>query len=349
MSDVVQPNAADEDVSMAALFAQRLPNEPLVPAVVDRLTTLVLDEVRNQAVLQDPPLPARRSGSHGAHFLLSAVEQVRSWMERLTPKQSLLLAGAGALAAMLLFVGISRVTPRPLSTVAAVSGGDATVLSAHNDSFRIRQDGDLLKLRQGDRVLTGEGSVALEHFADHVTVIEPGADVELTQLDEAEGGQQLVLTVHDGLVHSTIGQPLQATDRYIIQTPGITVTAVGTDFSVETISEEETLVSVFSGTVLVTMNAETLRVGPGQEVDAVAGQPLEVQPADGRYDGGQTPMLLTVADDVGTQLYAQPRLDSAPVGRLSAGQAVLIKAQDPTGRWLQVCCIAKQSGWVKVK
>ena len=266
--------AATEEADLRALFA-RLPDEPLPPGSLDRLTGRVLDEVQHTLaaveVDESDRSPLRR--------LRATPHRLRAWLRRLTPTQSLLLAGAGAIAAMLIFVGISRITPRPLTVTAAVTGGDATVLTRHTSRFRIQHDGDLLKLRQGDRVLTADGSVQLSHFPAHITVIEPGADVEVTQIDDA-GGVQLALTVYDGAVRSTLDAPLQPGDQYVVYTPGVTVAAVGTDFAVETISEQETLVTTFAGRVAVTMGEQTVTVGPGEEVDAVAGQPLEVQPTD---------------------------------------------------------------------
>jgi hypothetical protein len=266
----------------------------------------------------------------------------------LTPKQSLVLAGAGALAALLLFVGVSRITPRPLSITAEVRGGTATILSWHSDKFRIQSDGDLLKLRQGDQVLTEDGSVHFSHLPDQVAIVEPGTHVELTRVDEADGGRQLELTVHDGIVHSQITRPLQAQDLYVITTSGVTVTAVGTDFTVEAVSQEETLVTTISGEVSVTMGNQVVKVGPGQEVDAVTGHSLVVQAADGQYDGGQAPVLVAVEGERGLQLYAQPRADAAPIGRLPAGQSLTIQAQAPDGRWVQVCCVAGRAAWVQI-
>jgi hypothetical protein len=277
MSDAHQPPTGDEEAVLAALFAQRQPDEVMPPGMLDRLTLRVLDEMQHtllagEASAQQPATRSRR------RTLRLALERLRSWLGRLSPKQSLLLAGAGAVAAMLLFVGFSRIAPRPLTTTASVSGGDATVLSVQTSRFRIQRDGDLLKLQQGDQILTGNGSVQLAHFLDHTTVIEPGAYVELTELDDAGGGLQMALTLHDGLVHSTLAAPLRPNDRYTIHTPLVAVSAVGTDFTVETVSEAETLVAAFAGSVAVTMDGQTVTLGPGDEVDAIAGQPLTVHP-----------------------------------------------------------------------
>jgi len=236
--------------------------------------------------------------------------------------------------------------PRPLSVTAEVSGGDATVLNWHSDKFRVQGDGDLIKLRQGDQILTGDGSVRLSHLANQVSIIEPGAHVELTRIDEADGGRQLALKVHDGAVHSQLNAPLQAQDSYIVSTSGITASAVGTDFMVEAVSQDETLVTALSGHVHVTMGQQTVTIGPGEEVDAVLGRNLAVQTADGKYDGGILPRLVTLPAAGGLQLYAQPRLDSAPVGRAPARGSLTIQAEDPSGAWLKVCCVAGKPGWV---
>jgi len=336
----------DED-ALRSLFAQRLIDEPLPTAALDRITLRVLDVVRTNLVPTEytlRPVPDRASRTIAANF-----ERARHWLRSLTSNQSLLLAGASALAVLLLFVAISRITPRPLSITAEVSGGDATVLSLHSDKFRVQGDGDVIKLRQGDQILTGEGSVRLSHLANQVSIIEPGAHVELTRLDETDGGRQLALTVRDGIVHSQLNSPLQPHDLYVVNTPGVTVSAVGTDFTVETVSEGETLVTSLSGYVRVAMADRAVTIGPGEEVDAIQGRSLTVQAADGRYDGGLLPRLVTIGTGSELQLYAQPRTDSAPVGRLSAGRSVTIQAEDAGGNWLQVCCILGKSGWVKMR
>jgi hypothetical protein len=287
MSDAYGSPTAEEEDRLTALFARRLEDESLPPGALDRLTLRVLDEVQQTINAAPAPAanPARSTPRPARRTMRHTLEGVRRWLRRLSPKQSLLLAGAGAMAVMLLFVGISRITPRPLTTTASVSGGDATVLSRQTSRFHVQHDGDLLKLRQGDQILTADGSVQLRHFPDHVTVIEPGAYVEVTQLDEADGGMQLALTVHDGLVHSVLSAPLGPNDRYIVHTPVVAVSAVGTDFTVETLNEEETLVTALEGRVTVSMDGQTVMLGPGEEVDAVAGEALAVQPAASEENG----------------------------------------------------------------
>jgi hypothetical protein len=104
MSDANPPPTADEDAALAALFAQRLVDEPLPPATLDQITLRVLDEV--QTTLPGAQAkPASLAPSPQRSTRRSLMERLRRWMRRLSPTQSLLLAGAGAAAAMLLFVG----------------------------------------------------------------------------------------------------------------------------------------------------------------------------------------------------------------------------------------------------
>jgi hypothetical protein len=329
------------------LFVERLPAEPLPPAVLDRLTVRVLDEVN--ATMGPQVTSERLPVSATKGLWAGTVEGIRRYLRGLSPRQSLALAGAGALAASLIFVGVSRITPRPLSISAEVRGGEVTILNWDADRIRVQGDGDVIKLRQGDRILTAAGDVELNIAPNQVAIIEPRAHVELARLDEVNGGQQVALNVHSGVVESRIRAPLREQDLYVIHTAGVTVTAVGTDFTVRAVSEEETLVTAMAGEVNVAMGDQAVTIGPGEEVDAFVGRSLVVQPADGKYDGGRKPILMAVAADGGIQLYALPRADAAPVGRLPAGRSVTIQAEDAEGRWVQVCCFAGKPAWVQIR
>jgi hypothetical protein len=332
---------------LRSLFAERLPDEPLPPAMLDRLTVRVLDEVHTIIEPQVAGSPMPNGATKG--LFAGTIEGIRHFLRGLSPRQSLALAGAGALAASLLFIGVSRITPRPLSLTAEVSGGEVTILNWHADRIRVQGDGDVIKLRQGDRILAETGNVQINLAPDQVAVVGPGAHVELTRLDEANGGQQLALTVHDGAIESRLRAPLGEQDLYVINTAGVTVTAVGTDFTVQAVSADETLVTAMKGQVNVVMGDEAVTVGAGEEVDAFRGRSLVVQPADGKYDGGRKPFLLAVAADDGLQLYALPRADAAPVGRLPAGDSVTIQAEDAGGNWVQICCVAGRPAWVQIR
>lgn len=328
-----------EDQELQMLFDRGLRAEALPPAVLDRVVLQVLDEVQHSG-LRPPAAPAP-----------SYLERFRNWLGRLRPTQSLALAGVGALAVMLLFALVSRLTPRAVSAVAEVMGGDATVLRAHNDSYRVYRDGDVLKVGQGDQILTRDGSVRLTAFPNQTAVIEPGSNVTIAQLDEANGATQVALAVSDGTVRSSIAEHLQSDDSYVINAPGVNVSAYGTEFSVEAVSQEETLVTAYTGAVTVEMGQQKVQIGPGQEVDAVVGKALAVDVADGKYDGGNAPYLVAVDAGQGLQVLSLPQPAAAVLGKLLAGESLKIVDRQDTqtaGQWVQVCCIAGQPGWVSL-
>ena len=219
---------------------------------------------------------------------------------------------------MLLFVGISRLSPRPLAAVATVIGGDATVLRAHNSSFRTYHDGDVLKVQQGDHILTQSAVVTVSHFANQSAVIEPGAHVEIAELDDANGGTQVEMVVHDGAVRSDIDEHLGSNDRYVVQRTRPEVRAHGTTFTVEVVSEAETLVTAQQGEVEVQMGAQAVEVGPGEEVDAVLGLTLQVAHADGKHSGVPAPILVVVEASEGLQIFAAPQMSARILGEDSS-------------------------------
>jgi len=338
MSDQSPSEYPGDDDPLCSLFVRHLQLEALPVEASERLVQRVLAEVQN--VYVTPTSVPKQAPGH--------LDRFRNWLGGLRPVQSLALAGAGAVLIMLLIVGVSRITPRPLAAVTTVAGGDATVLRAHNGSFRTYHDGDVLKVQQGDHILTASAVVTVSQFADQVAVIGPSAHVEIAQLDDANGGTQVDMVVHAGQVRADIGAHLDANDRYVIHAPGITVTAHGTVFSVEAIADDETIVTAFEGEVEVQMGDQFVSVGPGEEVDAIIGGALLVGRADGQHDGGPTPILVAVdaADEL--HLLAAPQASAPWLGKLLAGRTFQIEEQDPTGEWYRVCCVGNQSGWVRV-
>lgn len=123
--------------------------------------------------------------------------------------------------------------PHPLSAPAKVAAGDVMLLRAQNNSSRLFHDGDLLKLQKGDQVITDSGMVTVTHFPAQVAVIEPGAHLELAELDEADGGVRVAMDVHDGAVRGSLDAPLDAKNRFVVRAPNVEVTAHGTEFAVE--------------------------------------------------------------------------------------------------------------------
>jgi hypothetical protein len=309
---------------------------PLPAGTAERLAKQVQDEVRRvYAPKQAPHRPA-----------YSRFERFRAWARSLRPAQSLALAGATALAVLILLAGLARLMPRPLSALAEVAAGDVMVLRAQNGSFRLFHDGDILRLQKGDQVITDSGMVTVTHFPDQVAVIEPGAHVELAELDEADGGTQVEMYVHDGAVRSSLDAPLDAKDRFVVRAPNVEVTAHGTEFTVEAIGDGEALVTTVEGEVEVQTHGQLVEVAAGESLNIAEGEPLVVAPADAGADHKRPLLLVALAVGRLLKIHAAPDSASGVVGEVTADQTFAVEDQDATGQWYRVCCVAGREGWI---
>ncbi len=273
--------------------------------------------------------------------------RLRRWLRSLRPGQSLMIAAGAAVVLLMVLVGLSRLAPRPLTAVAVVGGGEAMVLRAHNESYRVYGDGDILKVEAGDHILAETGTVTLTHFADQVAVVEPGAHVELETLDDANGGTQVEMYVYDGVLRNVIDTPLEANDRYVVHAPNLAVTAHGTEFEVEALSDLETLVTTRRGVVEVQMGDVVAQVPAGKAADALVGRGLVVQVADSPHGDGHAALLVVVGATNGINVLAAPQAEATVLGQVRQGQALQVTGQDTSGEWYQVCCIREQAGWMR--
>ncbi|MBK8051630.1 MAG: FecR domain-containing protein [Anaerolineales bacterium] len=332
----------DADDAIHTLFRRALHDEPLPAAVHDRVVLQVLADV--QHVYGEPPRRAPVGDTSGDNFL----ERLRSWLGQLRPRQALAVSGVAALAVLLIIGGISRLVPRPLAALAVVRGGEATIMRAHNNSFRAYGDGDVFKLEEGDQVITQSGTVTLTHFPKQVAVVEPGSHVELVRLDDGDGNTHVELHVSDGVVRSSIDEQLDARDEYIVTAPNLTASAHGTEFTVEAITDDEARVTTHDGEVQVEMLGQQIDVDAGEEVDAVAGKALVVERADGKSDPAPDKLLIVIDQAQVLRLYSEPHLDSQVVGELEKGRPIQIEVQHVQDGWYRVCCIQGKAGWLYV-
>ena len=257
--------AADSEQEVSALFTRFLPDEPIPPDLVERTQRIVLSEVRRTI---HPALGLQQAPAG------SWPERLRHWWRSLTPMQSLAMSGAVAALALVLLVGLTRLTPQTIAVVAAVNEGTVLVLRDENSSFRTFYAGDMLKVDEGDHVITGESSVVLKPFDLQKALLEPGTHLEIVDLEDDFGNTQVEYLVHRVVLHNIIDDKLDANDRYVVRSPLLAVSATGTDFTVETLSGANTRVTVTAGTVIVQMGDQTVEVAAGQFLNAMAGAPL---------------------------------------------------------------------------
>jgi hypothetical protein len=310
----------------------------------DRLAQLVLSEVRTvfatPSEVVAPVTPRRELRRPGL------IARLRTWLGNLAPGQSLALAGAGALAVLLLYFGISRITPRPLLATATVTGGEVTVLQQRTNTYRTYYDGDLFKLAEGDQVLTAGGTTTVQLFPAQTVVIEPDSQVVIAQLGAMLDVTQVELLVTRGRVNNLIDEELDNSDRYVVTSSVIEASVTGTEFSFETLSATEVIVQTKSGAVAVTQADQTVVVSEGEQVATLEGAPLIVEPSRERLE---RPTLLVIAPGMpGIPVFAEPNAQARMIGYAADGVLLRVLGVDESGAWYQICCVGQEAGWLEV-
>jgi hypothetical protein len=252
--------APDGELEMNTLFARYLPSEPLPPDLIERTQRIVLSEVRRTI---RPAVSAQPAASWN--------ERLRRWWRSLTPAQSLAMSGAVAIVALVCVVSLTQFAPQNTAATVIVHEGAALVLRDENNSFRTFFAGDMLKVDQGDHIITAQSSAFLQPFADQRAVLDAGTHVEIMALEDGFGATQVEYLIHRGSLHNVIDDKLEAGDRYVVHSPLLSVSAQGTDFTVRTLEGTDTLVTVTSGVVTVQMGEQVVNVAAGQFLYGRAG------------------------------------------------------------------------------
>ena len=328
-----------DDAEVRGLFEQHYTPITPSPDLVERLNQLVLREVQSvyhaEAVVA--PAPAPRP---------SLLERMRRWLDGLGPGQSLAMAGAAAVAVILIFFGLSRVLPRPVSATAAVTGGEVTVLQARTGEFRTYQDGDFLKVVQGDRIIALNGMTTVTLFPGQTVIIEPDSYVELVQLDALADATQVEMFVRRGKTNNVIDVDLTEVDRYVVRSSSVNASVTGTQFSFETLASGESIVTTTSGAVTVSMDDQEVIVAQGEQVAAAPGATMVVEAASNRVE---RPTLLVIAPgSPGIPLYASPDVSARQIGFAPDNRLLSVLSEDESGSWYQICCVDGQAGWLQV-
>ena len=123
-----------------------------------------------------------------------------------------LLLRAAAMA-LLLFVGITQLTPQTPTALVTVNDGSVLVLRDENNSFRTFYDDELLKVDEGDHLISNGSTVLLAPFVSQQAILQPGAHLEIVDLEDDFGATQVEYMVHRGSLYNTISEKLDAGDH----------------------------------------------------------------------------------------------------------------------------------------
>ena len=213
----------------------------------------------------------------------AAASRKRAW---LLPARG--WAWAALTLALLLVLGVDWLaTPRSAATATLeVREGQAVVqqtrpvfLTITRSGERTLTRGQTTELAPGDRVRTdASGEAIILYPSGSTTEIQPDTDLSLTELRKEDSGWIIRLKVWAGETIHRVQRTLDSIPFFETETPLITAGVRGTVFRLRAISEDHTYLATDEGLVRVQMGDQAVDVPAGYEVDAIAGQPLQVRP-----------------------------------------------------------------------
>lgn len=254
------------------------------------------------------------------------------------PNLSILWRGAGEMmrsgwkwglmaAGTLLVLAMIFAQPQRAEATLVVTQGQATLHQARTVLVAISvpqetvlQAGEATTVRAGDTIMLDKGAVAELRLLDgsSVTLYENTA-LEVTRLQVGERAYHVRLDVLAGNIYNRVLRLLGTGDTFEVITPSSTASVRGTAFAVQVLSPEMSYFACDEGQIAVRMADQEVTVNAGEQVIAVQGEPLEVQPQP-----DVTPPLLTVLSPLEPPLVGSTTLLR---GRTEPGATVTVAGQ----------------------
>ena len=258
------PQAFNEQET-AALFQKYLPVRALPEDMENRLLTLVSRSVRKEFTTVSQPFIA----------WLRSYFFIRS--PHLTFSTSLVM-----LASMIIFIIVSyTLRPDTLPAETALLQPTSNGVTVHRKdqpkAFAIAA-GEPFEMHVGDQLRTVGDEVIIDFFLGQRAYVAANTSVELRRLDESDEKTVVELFVVQGLVHSKVESKSQKQTEYRILSHAAIVNVNGTIFDVDVESSTKTTVVAYAGEVAVESNGQSIVLTSGQKVQAIAGQPLTIEP-----------------------------------------------------------------------
>lgn len=195
---------------------------------------------------------------------------------------------------------IRPVTPKQLGII-SVQKGQVAVQQAQPTAFRLQRvkrftldTGEGAVLCVGDRVTTDEVSSALLTFVGgSTTEVQPGSELTIQdlQLGTKATPSFVIIKLWMGKTLNRVVHLPGLSTHFEIETPSLEVVAQSTVFRVQVISEDHTYVAADEGVIRIRTDEQAVNIRAGEEVDAIVGQSLVVQPQKLRINGGGTTMI----------------------------------------------------------
>ena len=204
----------------------------------------------------------------------------------------------------------------------------------------------------GDHIrTTSNGSARITFFADGIeTTLLPNSEMRINRFSGSSQAFDLNVAVLVGQTIQRITRALDVSSSYIVETPGMTLAARGTAFSVRVEDNGRSAAIVADGTVAAEAQEVTKEVPAAYGIRASADQGLSdvVRAAtfaelDAALDGCS--VVISLPDDVSVNVRAAPRSDAARLGVIAPADLTLFVGVAEGGQWYRIP-FAGGFGWV---
>lgn len=204
----------------------------------------------------------------------------------------------------------------------------------------------------GDVIATDEtGSARITFFADGTeTDLLPGTRYQISTFSGDDQKFTLSVAVLVGQTQQRLGRILNAGSSYTVDTPGMTLAARGTTFSIKVQPTGRSAMLVTEGTVEAEADSDNAAVPAGFGVRADNDESLSDVVAatsfdelDAALDG--CPISLRTSDDVSLNVRRSPSTDSEVVGFVSASNIRRVLGAVTSGQWYRIA-FRGGFGWI---
>jgi len=133
-----------------------------------------------------------------------------------------------------------------------------------------------MQLREGDRIRTASNSsVVITLFEGSVIELEPDTEVGIKELSMAVGTGSTTISLEQtiGTTISRVQNLVDTASSYEIATPSAVAAVRGTEYEVEVLSDNTTMVVVTEGSVLVNAQGVAVVVNDGERTTVLPGEP----------------------------------------------------------------------------
>lgn len=195
----------------------------------------------------------------------------------------------------------------------------------------------------GDHIRTdGTGHARITFFSDGIdTELLPNSEMRIDQFSGSEQTFDLNVAVLIGETAQRIGRALDASSRYTVTTPGMSLAARGTQFAVRVEDGGRSAMLVSEGTVEAGKDASLADVPPEfgirSAVDGVLSDVVHAKTfaeLDSALDGCTA--TLTTTDDVSLNVRIAPNLNAPRVGIISASDINKLVGVTENGHWYRI-------------